>query len=78
MEHYFGANNFFQDDHLRGLLGDGGWVTIRVIQDFRKMKELRLSNKEVYDTLEHSHVVERRVDAKHSDFFIRRKEKQVK
>ena len=78
VEHYFGASNYFNDPYLQSSLGEDNWVTIRVINEFKKMQKLQLTNEEVFKALAGSHIVETKKDLKYNDFYIRRKEKQPK
>ena len=83
MEFYFGNSNYNTDDYLKNLEANDGWIDLKYINDFRKMKKFRLSLKDVYDMMKLSTVVdvdERDAfgDGERMLYFIRKRAQEMK
>ena len=83
MEFYFGNSNYNTDDYLKNLEANDGWIDLKYINDFRKMKKFRLSLKDVSDMMKLSTVVdvdERDAfgDGERMLYFIRKRAQEMK
>ena len=45
VEFYFGQSNYHTDENLRNLEGPDRWIPLEFINDFKKMKKFKLSDK---------------------------------
>ena len=77
IEFYFGKTNYPKDVHLQQHEDKDGWINLGHVNNFKKMRAIGLSQKEVYEVMKHSTVVELK-DEGEWGFSIRPKQYQVK
>ncbi|VVB18373.1 unnamed protein product [Arabis nemorensis] len=58
VEYYFSADNLSSDTHLRDQMNDEGWVPVRVIAGFRRLREMTDDIQTILEALRSSEVVE--------------------
>merc|ERR1712003_596104 len=65
LEYYFSTKNMNEDQYLRAVMDDEGWVTIETILTFKRMKHLGATKELVTEAAFHSTAIE--VDSKNTE-----------
>ena len=58
IEYYFGQTNYPTDLYLQSYEGHDGWIDMKYINDFPKMKKFRLSVRDIFEMMKKSTVVD--------------------